>query len=133
MAEEKVLTYADIVNLEPEQFQNYVLKRYISSVNLAIETSADAEYAAKQLQRISNHIMELSVLSTTASFIKREYKRNGNQKKYEDAVDKCHAIDSLSHAIDSQYKALSKSISVYMENHKEQWMASESVSFKRKQ
>lgn len=47
MAEEKVLTYADIVNLEPEQFQNYVLKRYISSVNLAIETSADAEYAAK--------------------------------------------------------------------------------------
>lgn len=100
-------TYQQIIALSPLDLIQY-LETFKLSVSGDINNSNDADTASRLLNKISNNYSFLSSLLSIAKI-----------SEYEDMIDKEAAIDNLLRAIDIQYRALSKTISLYMEEHKE--------------
>lgn len=111
-------TYQQIIALSPLDLIQY-LETFKLSVSGDINNSNDADTASRLLNKISNNYSFLSSLLSIAKAIKRSLARTGRISEYEDMIDKEAAIDNLLRAIDIQYRALSKTISLYMEEHKE--------------
>lgn len=110
-------TYQQIIALSPLDLIQY-LETFKLSVSGDINNSNDADTASRLLNKISNNYSFLSSLLSIAKATKRSLARTGRISEYEDMIDKEAAIDNLLRAIDIQYRALSKTISLYMEEHK---------------
>lgn len=111
-------TYQQIIALSPLDLIQY-LETFKLSVSGDINNSNDADTASRLLNKISNNYSFLSSLLSIAKATKRSLARTGRISEYEDMIDKEAVIDNLLRAIDIQYRALSKTISLYMEEHKE--------------
>ena len=104
-------TYQQIIALSPLDLIQY-LETFKISVSGDINNSNDADTASRLLNKISNNY-------SIAKATKRSLARTGRISEYEDMIDKEASIDNLLRAIDIQYRTLSKTISLYMEEHKE--------------
>lgn len=107
------MTYNDILNMSPEDLFDYVDEKR-TDIMLAITNGEDAEKASQLLNALANTYSLLSSLSSYAKIKKRQIARNGKGEEYEDLIDKQSTIDTALKAIDIQYKAVSKEISLYM-------------------
>lgn len=111
-------TYQEILAYDPLVFLNY-LEQYKLPMSYNVENQDEMVKAGNMLGEIADRYTVLSTLYTYAGMLKRLLSRNGKNTEYEDMIDKERALETVMKAVDMQYKALSKAISVHMDANRE--------------
>lgn len=114
-------TYREILLLEPQEFLDFLeTKKY--AFTGSITCPEEANEAMRFLNALETNYSYVSSLLSHAKIIKREMARNGRNSQYEDMIDKEAAVENALKSIDLTQKALSKNISLYMEQQRELYM-----------
>lgn len=110
-------TYPELLNLD-----SFVLTATLEQLKIDVFTKImsqeEAETASDEMGKLANHYSLVSSLLSYAKAFKRSLKRDKNMEEYEDMIDKEAIIENTLKALDIQYKAVSKSITLYMEDLK---------------
>lgn len=110
-------TYPELLNLD-----SFVLTATLEQLKINVFTKImsqeEAETASDEMGKLANHYSLVSSLLSYAKAFKRSLKRDKNMEEYEDMIDKEAIIENTLKALDIQYKAVSKSITLYMEDLK---------------
>ena len=114
-------SYLEILEMDPLPFLTY-LEQFKTDVSCAIEDAQAMQDAGNKLGVVANHYSFLTSLSSYAGVKKRQLSRDGRTMDYQDMVDKEEALERTMKAVDMQYRALSKAITVHIENNKELYM-----------
>ncbi len=101
-----------IISMDPEHFLDHVGEQMITLID-AVETEEQANQAMRMTHFLADNYAYLSQLMSFARIEKRRLARAGKGPAYEDMVDKEAILENALKAIDMQYKALSKSITVF--------------------
>lgn len=121
-------SYLDILAMDPLVFLNY-LEQFKIDVGCDVDSAESMSAAGKKLGAIANAYSLLTSLYSYAGVMKRQLSRDGKTSDYQDMVDKEEAVERTMKAVDMQYKALSKAITVHIENNKEMYYT-DGVSFR---
>ena len=114
-------SYEDILKMDSLVFAAHI-DGFLSNIDISILTTEDAQAATTELGELSNRYAYLSSLSNHAKLYKRRLRRAGNVSDYEDMIDKEAMIADAMSSVDRQYRALSKAITVHIENNKELYL-----------
>lgn len=114
-------SYEDVLKMDSLVFAAHI-DGFLSNINISILTTEDAQAATTELGELSNRYAYLSSLSNHAKLYKRRLRRAGNVADYEDMIDKEAMIADAMSSVDRQYRALSKAITVHIENNKELYL-----------
>lgn len=110
-------TYPELLNLD-----SFVLTATLEQLKIDVFTKImsqeEAETASDEMGKLANHYSLVSSLLSYAKAFKRSLKRDKNMEEYEDMIDKEAIIENTLKALDILYKAVSKSITLYMEDLK---------------
>lgn len=112
------LSYAEILELDPLVFLSY-LEQFKCDVSCNVESAEEMYEAGKKLGEVANSYSFLTSLYSYAGVKKRQLSRVGKNTEYQDMIDKEEAVERTMKAVDMQYRALSKAISVHIENNRE--------------
>ena len=94
------------------------LEQLKSDIYTKIMSPDEATEASEEMGKLANNYSLVSSLLSYAKAFKRSLKRDRNMEQYEDMIDKESIIENTLKALDLQYKAVSKSITLYMEDSK---------------
>lgn len=111
-------SYLDILSMDPLVFLSY-LEQFKIDVRCNVDSAEEMAEAGNKLGDVANAYSYLTSLYSYAGVRKRQLSRNGNTSDYQDMIDKEEAIERTMKAVDMQYRALSKAITVRIENNKE--------------
>ncbi len=114
-------SYEDVLKMDSLVFAAHI-DGFLSNIDISILTTEDAQAATTELGELSNRYAYLSSLSNHAKLYKRRLRRAGNVSDYEDMIDKEAMITDAMSSVDRQYRALSKAITVHIENNKELYL-----------
>lgn len=114
-------SYEDVLKMDSLVFAAHI-DGFLSNIDISILTTEDAQAATTELGELSNRYAYLSSLSNHAKLYKRRLRRAGNVSDYEDMIDKEAMIAEAMSSVDRQYRALSKAITVHIENNKELYL-----------
>lgn len=114
-------SYEDVLKMDSLVFAAHI-DGFLSNIDISILTTEDAQAATTELGELSNRYAYLSSLSNHAKLYKRRLRRAGNVSDYEDMIDKEAMIADAMSSVDRQYRALSKAITVHIENNKELYL-----------
>lgn len=114
-------SYEDVLKMDSLVFAAHI-DGFLSNIDISILTTEDAQAATTELGKLSNRYAYLSSLSNHAKLYKRRLRRAGNVSDYEDMIDKEAMIADAMSSVDRQYRALSKAITVHIENNKELYL-----------
>lgn len=114
-------SYEDVLKMDSLVFAAHI-DGFLSNIDISILTTEDAQAATTELGELSNRYAYLSSLSNHAKLYKRRLRRAGNVSDYEDMIDKEAMIADAMGSVDRQYRALSKAITVHIENNKELYL-----------
>ena len=114
-------SYEDVLKMDSLVFAAHI-DGFLSNIDISILTTEDAQVATTELGELSNRYAYLSSLSNHAKLYKRRLRRAGNVSDYEDMIDKEAMIADAMSSVDRQYRALSKAITVHIENNKELYL-----------
>lgn len=114
-------SYEDVLKMDSLVFAAHI-DGFLSNIDISILTTEDAQAATTELGELSNRYAYLSSLSNHAKLYKRRLRRAGNVSDYEDMIDKETMIADAMSSVDRQYRALSKAITVHIENNKELYL-----------
>ena len=110
-------TYPELLSLDSFVLAA-TLEQLKTDVFTKIMSQEEAETASDEMGKLANHYSLVSSLLSYAKAFKRSLKRDKNIDEYEDMIDKEAIIENTLKALDIQYKAVSKSITLYMEDLK---------------
>lgn len=111
---EGLLDYHQALDLEPLELLEY-LETAKEPVIIIISGGEEAQQASQLLQVLAKTHAYFSTLLSYAKIEKRTLARKGKGSKYEDMIDKEAIIANAMSSLDLQYKAVSKSLSLYMD------------------
>ena len=123
-------SYEDVLKMDSLVFAAHI-DGFLSNINISILTTEDAQAATTELGELSNRYAYLSSLSNHAKLYKRRLRRAGNVSDYEDMIDKEAMITDAMSSVDRQYRALSKAITVHIENNKELYLTGDKIYAQR--
>lgn len=123
-------SYEDVLKMDSLVFAAHI-DGFLSNINISILTTEDAQAATTELGELSNRYAYLSSLSNHAKLYKRRLRRAGNVSDYEDMIDKEAMIADAMSSVDRQYRALSKAITVHIENNKELYLTGDKTYAQR--
>lgn len=112
--ETKLLDYHEALDLDPLDLLTY-LETAKEPVIIIISGGEEAQQASQLLQVLAKTYSYFSTLLSYAKIEKRTLARKGKGPKYEDMIDKEAIISNAISSLDLQYKAVSKSLSLYMD------------------
>ncbi len=118
MAQTKTQTYLDILAMDPLPFLNY-LEQFNTDVSCNVDNAEEMIAAGNKLGDVANNYSYLVSLYAYAGVRKRQLSRTSQTEAYQDMIDKESALECIMRAVDMQYRALSKALSVHVENNKE--------------
>ena len=113
------MNYKQLLAMSPEDLLNYLVDNFYLPVPDSINTSVDMENASRQLLALSSYYSFLCNLSSFAKLATRDAKRNKEKIEYEDMVDKKEIIQNMTESIKQQYSALSRAVTIRIENNRE--------------
>ena len=113
--------YKTILSKGPEELLNWLVSSFTVEIPSALLSVEDMQYAAQIMSQLAGYYQYLNSLSAYAKIITRQIKRADDKTKedYEDMVDKKEAINSIIEAVKMTYNALSRAVTIYIENNKE--------------
>lgn len=123
-------SYEDVLKMDSLVFAAHI-DGFLSNIDISILTTEDAQAATTELGELSNRYAYLSSLSNHAKLYKRRLRRAGNVSDYEDMIDKEAMIADAMSSVDRQYRALSKAITVHIENNKELYLTGDKTYAQR--
>lgn len=123
-------SYEDVLKMDSLVFAAHI-DGFLSNIDISILTTEDAQAATTELGELSNRYAYLSSLSNHAKLYKRRLRRAGNVSDYEDMIDKEAMITDAMSSVDRQYCALSKAITVHIENNKELYLTGDKTYAQR--
>ena len=124
------MNYDKILELDSFNMIELLTTDYIVSVPESITSIEDMNSASRKLLKLAESYSFVSALLSYAKICVREAKRaiqkeNDNKKKedaknrYEDLVDKKEIITNISETIKQQYSAISRAVTIHIENNHE--------------
>ena len=124
----EITTYAQIVEMEPEEFIDYIYQ-YVPRIKMNAETIESVRAGASQMSRISDVMVFFTQIQAKINVRKRNLKWEADEAKskgqeaekkrsYEMMVDKDKVMDGAIKALDIQYRSINRAITVWMEDEK---------------
>lgn len=114
-------SYLEILEMDPLPFLTF-LEQFKTDINYSVEDAESMQAAGNHLGVLANNYGFLASLYSYAGVKKRQFSRDGKALDYQDMVDREAALERTMKAVDMQYRALSKAITVHIENNKELYM-----------
>ncbi len=125
MAYDHVYSIMDLANKDPKELINVLSRDFGVEVPDRLYTTDDMEDAAKLLSRLSNEYSFLLELLSLIKVLCREAKRSEDKRLYEDTVDKKEIVSNKVDAVKNQYQAISRMVTIHIENMSELKMMGE--------
>ncbi len=113
-----------ILKMDPTEMLEYLTDEFLIQLPTEITTADEMNEAAKLLLYLSNCYSYLCTLSSYAKIATREAKRSGDKQSYEDMVDRKDCIQNLADIVKQQYAAVSRGVTIRIENNNELKMTS---------
>lgn len=111
--------YDTVISMEPEKLIDYMFDTFVEDVPVSIVSIEDMKKASELLLKLSSSYSYLCALLSYAKVKCREAKRNLSKAEYEDMVDKKDIISNITEAVKHQYAAVSRSVTIHIENNNE--------------
>lgn len=113
------MDYAQILAKNPRDLMEWLLEEFTVEIPHEIITTDDMDEAASLMMQLSSYFSYLCTLSSYAKIATREVKREGDKIAYEDMVDRKEIIQNMLDAVKQQYSAVSRAVTVRIENNNE--------------
>ena len=113
------MDYAKVLSMNAEDLLYWLVNNFSADVPDVIISVSDMENASKLLLRLSGNYSYLQALLSYAKIETRKAKRGGDKVAYEDMVDKREVIQNMTDAVKQQYSAISRAVTIHIENNAE--------------
>lgn len=111
--------YEDILKLPPIVLLEWLNGEFTVNIPTEIATAEDMEEASKYLLKLTSYYSYLCSLLSYAKIKVRESKRTETKAVYEDMIDRRDAIDMVAKSVLQQYNAISRAVTIHIENNRE--------------
>lgn len=118
------MSYDQILSMSPRELLDWLIANFYTEIPQALQSKEDMEKASELLLKLASNYSYLSNLLSFAKINARELKRFGDKTMYEDAVDKKESIQNTQDAVKQQYQALSRAVTIYIQQLEELKMMS---------
>lgn len=115
----KSFNYKEILSTPPELLIDWLEEHFYTDIPCEVVSKEDMEVAAKLLLKLSAYYSFLCSLLTRAEIATRQAKRELGKLEYEDMVDRKKAISNAVDIVKQQYQAVSRAVTIHIENMKE--------------
>ncbi len=113
------MDYATILNMEPVELVKWLHDNFSTTIPLKIESAEEMDAAAQLMLVLTGYKSYLLELLSYTKCITRMVKRDQTKMDYEDMVDRKEAIQNMVDDLDQQYKAVSRAVTIRIENNQE--------------
>lgn len=113
------MTYQQILNKTPEDLLEYLGSEFGVKLPESVNTIEDMENASMLMIKLTGNYSYLSSLLSCAKYSVRQLKREGNKLEAEDMIDKRDMIEGFVNAVKQQYAAISRAVTIHIENNRE--------------
>ena len=110
--------------MDPEKLVEWLKDEFLIDVPEEIITVEDMNEAAKLLLRLSSSYSYLCVLLSHAKIAVRALKRGTDKEAIDDMIDRKEAIQNITDSVKQQYAAISRNVTIKIENNRELQMNS---------
>lgn len=118
------MRYEELLEMEPDKLLLFLAEQFYETLPESICTIEDMENASKMMLRLSSSFSFLTQLLAMAKIKTRIAKREqglseDGKIKYEDMVDRKEVIINIVEGIKNQYAAISRAVTIHIENNQE--------------
>ncbi len=113
------MNFKDLESHSPYEILEYLDVNYGVEVPTEIISGDDMMKAATLLGKLTNEYSYLMSLLSYAKIRCRDLKRNDDKRAYEDMIDRREVIQNKVDAVKSQYAAISRAVTIKIENDTE--------------
>lgn len=113
------MDYNAILKMNTKQLLEWLINNFLIEIPTEIISIEDMQVASKLLMKLSNNYSYLCALSSYAKLATREAKRSGNKTEHENMVDRKEIIQNMTDCIKQQYAAVSRAVTIHIENNAE--------------
>lgn len=114
-----LMNYAQILDMESMDLISWLSNTFSVKMPQKISTIADMENASDLLLKLSSYYSYLCTLLSYAKVMVRNAKRNREKEEYEDLIDKKEIIQNKTDVVKQQYAAISRAVTIQIENNAE--------------
>lgn len=111
--------YEEVFKKKPKELLEWLTDNFYIPIPDAVLSIEDMDKAAEFLLRTSANYQYLNALLSYAKLATREAKREKRKEEYEDMVDKKEIISNVVDAIKQSYAAVSRAVTIRIENNEE--------------
>lgn len=122
---DELKSYQDLLSMEPNELEDWLLKNFSKTIPLQLETVEDMQAAGIILGELVNSYSYLMAMSVYAKTAVRNEKRKGkeNKENTDDMIDRQNAINTTCDIIKMQYTGLSRLVTIKKEINNELHMS----------
>ena len=119
-AEQMSEQFNALLSMPPKKFLAWLNANfYLKLPTYAVNSAEDMTNAAQLMTVLTNRYSYLCSFLSYAKIAVREAKRDGDKAAYEDMVDRRDSIDSMVSAVKQEYAAVSRAVTIHVENNEE--------------
>lgn len=119
IADKVVKDQKTVLSMPPVDLTNWITKQCVTDLPVVIYSKEDMDRAAELLLRLTNMYSYLNSLLSYAKIATRQMKRANDKIAYEDMVDRREIIQNATENVKQQYAAVSRAVSIRIENNRE--------------
>ena len=114
-----------ILSMSPDALLNWLTDNFTVELPSEVISVEDMNNAARLLLKLTEMYSYINTLLASAKLQKRQCSREKNKedkqtvKAYEDAVDRCEMIEKMAEIVKQQYAAVSRAVTIHMDNNVE--------------
>lgn len=125
-------TYQQLLDMPAKQFINYIY-HYLPKIEINVDDPDSMTAAGGRMAEMANILVFFSQAEAYAGLAKRDAKwamdeaespeeKKRQKRKYEDMVDKEKILQSASRGLETQYRAINRALTVWLEASRDRYM-----------
>lgn len=125
-------TYQQLLDMPAKQFINYIY-HYLPKIEINVDDPDSMTAAGSRMAEMANILVFFSQAEAYAGLAKRDAKwavdeaespeeKKKQKRKYEDMVDKEKILQSASRGLETQYRAINRALTVWLEASRDRYM-----------
>lgn len=112
-------TYKNVIDKSPQELFKWLTDNFLVELPSVLMSIEDMEYASSLLMQLAGYYQYLTALLSYAKISTRAAKRNLSKEAYENMVDKKELIQNTVDAVKQSYNAVSRAVTIHIENNAE--------------
>lgn len=113
------MEYNSILSMNPTYLLEWLLQNFTVNLPEEIISVEDMNNASKLLLKLTSYYSYMNSLLSAAKIAKRKSKRNANVEEYQNMVDRTEIIQNMVDVIKQQYAAVSRAVTIHIDNNNE--------------